>query len=367
MRTLAGAVRAGRWALLLIPVEFAGACGASQTDPAAVVEPPAVVEGEPHEAQLATVRLTEAAESRLAIETTAITERVLGTRRTVGGEVTIPPGRALVVAAPMAGRVLGPTTGAVPTPGARVARNAELLRLIPLAPPDQDLRRLHAEASARLDAAESQAVRAAALLDGRAGSAREHELAQAELAVARAALEAVDAQLRLLGRTTVEDERGGLETVPLVAPFDGRVQRLLVAPGQSVAASTPFFELFDDDPLWIRVPVYAGDLDRVDRDRPATMRRVGESEDAPGLEVVVVDGPPAAAPNAATVDLFFRLPNGDGLFQPGQKVAVTLPLDGSMPGLVAPVSAILHDALGGTWVYRRACAAHLRASTRGRA
>ena len=339
-------------AFLVLALGLAAGCGGAQSQEMPA-EPPAVVDGEPHEDQLTTVRLTEEAERRLAIETTAITEQVIDARRTVGGEVIIPPGRSLVVAAPMAGRLLGPTGGAVPTPGRRVGADAELLRLIPLTPPDQDLRRLQTEAGARLGAAESQAERAAALLDGRAGSAREHELAQAELTIARAELEAVDAQLSLLGRTTVEDERGELGTVPLLAPFAGRVQRLLVAPGQLVAASTPLFELFDDDPLWIRVPVYAGDLNQVDRDRTATVRRLSVAEDAPGVEVSFVDGPPAAEPDAATVDLFLRLPNADGLYQPGQKVAVTLPLGGDTPVLVAPVSAILHDALGGTWVYRR--------------
>ena len=338
---------------MLLASGLAAGCGGAQTEAPVAQEPPAVVGGEPHEDQLATVRLTPDAERRLGIETTAITERVIDARRTVGGEIIIPPGRSLLVAAPVAGRLLEPTTGTVPTPGDRVAHNAELLRLIPLAPPDQDLRRLQAEARARLEVAELQADRAATLLDGRAGSAREHELAQAELTIALATLEAVDAQLSLLGRTTVEDEQGGLGTVPLLAPFAGRVQRLLVAPGQSVAASTPLFEVFDDDPLWIRVPVYAGDLDQVDRNRPATMHRLDAAADAPGLDVTFIDGPPAADPAAATVDLFLRLPNDGGLFQPGQKVAVTLPLGDDTPVLVAPVSAILHDALGGTWVYRR--------------
>ena len=299
-----------RWALpaMLLASGLAAGCGGAQTEAPVAQEPPAVVGGEPHEDQLATVRLTPDAERRLGIETTAITERVIDARRTVGGEIIIPPGRSLLVAAPVAGRLLEPTTGTVPTPGDRVAHNAELLRLIPLAPPDQDLRRLQAEARARLEVAELQADRAATLLDGRAGSAREHELAQAELTIALATLEAVDAQLSLLGRTTVEDEQGGLGTVPLLAPFAGRVQRLLVAPGQSVAASTPLFEVFDDDPLWIRVPVYAGDLDQVDRNRPATMHRLDAAADAPGLDVTFIDGPPAADPAAATVDLFLRLP-----------------------------------------------------------
>ena len=49
-----------------------------------------------------------------------------------------------------------------------------------------------------------------------------------------------------------------------------------------------------------------------------------------------VAAPPSANPDAATIDLFYELENGEGELRPGQKIAVTLPLMGAEQGLVVP-------------------------------
>jgi multidrug efflux pump subunit AcrA (membrane-fusion protein) len=64
-----------------------------------------------------------------------------------------------------------------------------------------------------------------------------------------------------------------------------------------------------------------------------------------------VEAPPSANAAAATVDLFYELPNSDGALRPGQRLGVALPLRAEEESLVVPWSAVLHDIHGGTWVY----------------
>ena len=62
-------------------------------------------------------------------------------------------------------------------------------------------------------------------------------------------------------------------------------------------------------------------------------------------------GPPTADPVAATSDLFFAVPNGDGALRPGERVEVELALRQPEKARVVPWSAVVYDFDGGAWVY----------------
>jgi multidrug efflux pump subunit AcrA (membrane-fusion protein) len=64
-----------------------------------------------------------------------------------------------------------------------------------------------------------------------------------------------------------------------------------------------------------------------------------------------VAAPPSANPLAATVDLFYELPNADGKLSPGQRLGASVPLADAAEGLTVPWSAVVFDIHGGTWVY----------------
>jgi len=364
---------------LLILVVHAG-CGGAADAPTGQVEPPAHVENARAETELATVTLTAAAEQRLGIETVEIEIREVRRSRSYGGVLAVPTGRSITISAPVAGTIAVPHEGSVPEPGSRLAAGQTVLHLLPLSDPGQDLMRLEAEAEARFEAAQLRATRAEQLLKDRAGSARAHEEAQAELAVAEATLRAVRSQLEMLNPTSVGEPGGGV-AFALQSPVEARLGAMHVGIGQSVPASLPLFDLFMDDPLWIRVPVYVGDLESIDTARAAVVHGLGEhpeidpaarsdgesganseARSQPGAASTLrprtaefVIAPPSANPTAATVDIFYELDNGDALFQPGQKVGVTLTLVAARgeleESLVAPNSAILYDIQGGTWVY----------------
>ena len=137
----------------------------------------------------------------------------------------------------------------------------------------------------------------------------------------------------------------------LDAPFDAVLQAVHAGPGQTVAAAAPLFDLVRLDTVWIRVPLYAGDIDQIDRRAPARVVPLGAAGTSPGTVARPVTAPPSADPSTAAVDLYYAAPNPGGALRPGQRVGVRVPLTSPAQSLVVPRAALLHDAYGGSWVY----------------
>ena len=66
---------------------------------------------------LTTLTLTEKAESRLGIALAETKLAQVTRKRTIGGEVLVPPGKTVLVSAPIAGTLLAPTDRALATAG----------------------------------------------------------------------------------------------------------------------------------------------------------------------------------------------------------------------------------------------------------
>lgn len=124
-------------------------------------------------------------------------------------------------------------------------------------------------------------------------------------------------------------------------------------PEQNVPAGAALFEVVDLSRVWVRVPVYVGDLPQVDAAAPA---RVGVLSARPGsarIPAAPVVAPPSADPLAGTVDLMYELDNRALKYSPGQRVGADLVLKGEAESLACPWSAVIHDIHGGTWVYEQ--------------
>lgn len=328
-------------------VLVAAAAGCNRQPPAASHATPAKVQAPVKEAELTTITLTPEAEKRLGIETAAVAVQNVPRTRSVGGEVIVIPGASVKVSAPVAGTLQGE---AVPAPGTVLRRGQRIFRLIPLAPAERDAsidaEREVDDATARVEAATKKAARAEQLLKDGAGSRRAFEEAQTELEVARAALKAAQSRAALVRRGPVAS--GGMD---ITSPLTGTLLVIAASPGQTVAASAPLFEAARIDPVWIRVPLYAGDVSTVDPRQPAMVFGLGGDAQAPPRPAHRTTAPPSANPDAASVDIFYEVANTDGALEPGQRVNVRLPLVGSASTLALPRAALLHDASGGTWVY----------------
>jgi membrane fusion protein, heavy metal efflux system len=315
---------------------------------------PAKVEGAVKETELATVTLTPEAEKRLGIEVAKVERRVVPHVRVVGGEVVAPPGRALPVTAPLPGVVLAPPSGRVPGAGERVQRGQDLFRLAPLPPADLELQRDRAReeltaARARLEQARDAAERTRKLREIGAGSVKVEEEAKAQAAQAEAAVRSAQSRLQFLSATDLNDSARVASAIRVEAPRSGILMEVLVAPGSSVVAGASLAQVVSDDALWVRVPVYSGDVSSVNRTSPVTVTRLGEA--GTSWPATFVTAPPRADAASATADLTFALPPGTRGLRPGERVMVTVALVTSEEALVVPWPSILYDIDGGTWIY----------------
>ncbi len=314
------------------------------------------------EADLATITLTEDAERRLGIRTAAVAREKVGRVRRLGGVAAPPPGAVIAASAPLAGEVGAPPGGAVPRPGEAVKKGQAVLSLLPLIPPEARVGLLGArveadgaveKAKVEVEAARTAHGRAEELLREKAGSQRALDEARAALRLAEASLAAGISRKEMLARAVLDWESGKIAPVPIEAPLDGLLRALHAAPGQKVPAGAALFEVLASDRLWVRVPVYVGDLAGVDAEKEARVGDLSGAAGAPSRAARPLAAPPSADPDAATADLFYEIDNRDGAFRPGQRVGVTLPLRAGEESLVAPWSAVIHDIHGGAWVYER--------------
>jgi RND family efflux transporter MFP subunit len=335
--------------ILILAVAVTLSCGGRP--PSSAAPPPAAkVEGARPETELATVTLSPDAEKHLAIQTMKVAVAPVALSRTVGGETIVPPGKAVPVTAPTAGILTAGSAAAI----GPVRKGDVIFELVPLQQSERDVRgeaeRAVREAEARLTQTTQRAQRLQQLLKEGAASARAVEEAQADRAVAAAAVDAARKQLDSASRLPV----GPRGETALAAPFDGFLTELRAASGQTIAAGAIVAELAQASGLWIRVPVFVGDLASIDTTQPAQVAALGQETTGPWRPARRVTGPPAANPSAASVDLFFDLPAaGDRTRRPGERLAVRLPLETTERALVVPQSAVVYDLNGGTWVYEQ--------------
>jgi len=325
-----------------------------KTEPKEKPPPPAKVQNAVKETDLTTITLTTEAESRLGIETAFVDYRSVEKNRTFGGEVVSISGRSVTVTAPLSGTLLLAKDDLPVTAGQQVAKSQPLYRLL-LALPEKDLLSVQEEISLRkveLQLAHARVKRARQLLVDKAGSARELEDAEAQLAGAKVSLETAQTRLSLLEKGELDLATDGLASLIIKSPVDGIVQEVHVALGQTVTGTTALLEITGIDPVWIKVPVYVGDLATIDTKKPARVHSLADFAGAETQTAEPVVAPFSADPKSVTVDLFYEISNEDLSYRPGQKVSVTLSLKDTEQSLVVPYSSILYDMYGSAWVYQ---------------
>jgi cobalt-zinc-cadmium efflux system membrane fusion protein len=352
-------------ALVLLGVLIAGCQGGSTTPagaaPKAAAKPaaPSKVVGGVKEADLAKVELTEDAEKRLGIlpgGLIAVERKPIGSAVSYPGEVMIPSGHLISVTSPFAATLKAPRGAMVPQPGAIVALGQTIFLTEPNLSPGEraTLASVRVDVEAQVKSAQEQLNIAKINMDRQENLVRDKLAGQAALVDAKAQYSAAQTTLRAIDErrdAIVKMAAGGTEPQPANAPVKGVLQNLHAQVDQQVAAGAILFDVAEMDPLWVKVSVYVGDLERLAIDRPAG---VGGLADAPGVKVRVaqpVTAPPTGDPLAATIHLYYQVENRDQLLRPGQRVGVTLPLKGSEMSLVVPRSSLVRDAHGGSWVY----------------
>lgn len=266
----------------------------------------------------------------------------------VAGTVTTPPGGSAEIGAPIAGRLIAPTSG-LPRPGETVRKGQVLATLAPAPSSPEDAAQASltvSEADARLARARAAAERAERLIRDQAISEREAEDARREIGVAEEALRSARAAQQIFTGAT---GGAGAGSWRLLAPIDGTLVEVLATPGASVAQGTVLFRVVDTRELWIRARVPEQDAARLRSDRDASFQIAGledflpidvTGEDAQASLVTVGRIVDAAT---RTVDVIYSLRSPDPRLRVGGLVRVSLPAGDDFTGVVAPRSAIVDE------------------------
>lgn len=344
----------------LVLVAGGSGCQPAKSSPTAA-KPAAPAKIKPAtEADLATVELTPEAEKRLGIALADVERKPVPRTSTYGGEVIVPPGRLVVVSSPFTGTLHAPPDGGVPVPGSRVKEKQSIFLLVPILSPEAraTMAPMLIEAEGQVKTAQESLHIAKVNLDRAENLVRDRLGGQAALVDAKAQHDLAQAQLKaaenrreILAKVASDAETGTMHTQTITAPAAGTIQNLHAQAGQKVAAGAMLFDVVSLDPVWVKVPVYVGDLDRIAADKEAKVGGLSGIPGAADRPAQPVPAPPSGDPIAVTVNIFYEVANAERTLRPGQRVGVTLPLKGDEESLVVPRAALLRDIHGGTWVY----------------
>ncbi|MCY2973037.1 MAG: efflux RND transporter periplasmic adaptor subunit [Planctomycetota bacterium] len=347
---------------------------------------PSKVEMVPHESDLATITLTKEASERLGITTVASELRKVQQHRTFGGEVVIPSGRSIMIAAPVAGIVSPSGNSKIPAPGSKVKAGDVVLALSPILSPERDVptpaeQVQMAGAKATLVAAQVTALgdvqrgkadvaaakinldRAKKLLADRAGSQRAFDDAQALSNVAATVLTAAEeryAQLtKLIGSLEGSSSDDLASEITLKAPVDGVIRSLNISAGQQVVGGASLFEVLDMSTVWVRVPIFVDLLSSIQPNAPGRVvsldgkpnNRTSHEVESLFQRALPIEAPPTADAGSSSADLYFEVSNQQSNLRPGQRIGIELPMESEVEATIVPAASVLYDINGGTWVY----------------
>lgn len=308
------------------------------------------------------------AEAIAKLQFGVIDRQAMPRTRLFGGEVTVPPGKTIIVSAPFNG-LLKTISSEAPIAGMAVEKGKAVFELLPLLTPEgrATLAASLVEAQGQVNNAESQKKaaeiardRAKALFRDDAGSKRQLDDAEAAYDLAKSMHTAAVDRQKKLKELAGEAENGTAAPLPILAPANGILRNVTVAQDQSVPAGAVLFEVLDFSTVWIRVPIHVGEEDDLKPDASALVGRLTARTEKIGLpsqtkeklfESKRVAAPPSANAAAGSVDVWFELANATPKFKPNQRVGVTLTFNTESESLTAPWSAVVHDIYGGTWVY----------------
>jgi len=333
--------------ILLILFSFA-ACNKKQEKTGS----PATVQSPVKESDLTTIKLTEKAESRLGIELYKVEEKELGEVFKTGGQFMAAPGKSASIVSPLQGTLVL-DGNQEPQPGKKVKKGQVLYRVVIL-PAEKDLVSVQEELKSRnsqLENAKKQAKRTSQLLNDGAVSEKQNEQAKDNLAVAQQAYNDAKTRFNLL-KNGSSGNIGNNATYAIEAPMDGIIQQVYVASGQAITAGKPIIDIASISPLWIKVPIYSGDISSLDLSKAANIQKLGNTKNKNTVEATLATSPVTIGGSSLT-DVFYEIKNENNAFMPGEKVNIVLSKGTSEKSLAVPYNAILYDYNGGEWVYVR--------------
>jgi len=189
-------------------------------------------------------------------------------------------------------------------------------------------------------AAQINAERERQLRDRQLSTAREHEVAQAELLKYEALLHAARQRVAALGSSADGQGVIGLGRHAVRSPISGTIIERHVSTGQSVEADLVAFRVANLDHLWVELAVYEQSLNSIRVGDEVALKAI--SNPAEHLDGRIAHIAAQIDPNTRSADVRITIDNKERKLRPGQ--AVTAEIEASqaaeLPVLSVPNTAV---------------------------
>lgn len=173
------------------------------------------------------------------------------------------------------------------------------------------------QARARLAAAELNVTRERDLMQKQLTTAREAEVAEAELASMRASLQAAEQRTRAFGGA----HQGAHGLFIMKAPLDGQVVECHVVPGQSVDGDFIGYKIADLNHLWVELAVFERDITAVNSGDAVDVVPVASNAHIPAKVAHVGE---VIDPSTRSTQVRVAIDNPSVHLRPGQSVHATI-------------------------------------------
>lgn len=297
--------------------------------------------------------LDEPQRKRLGIETSPVRSEVIRSSITKVGWLMLPPTGETVIRAPLSGFTTTKPKQDWPVLGQQVASNQALAQLNVFLSPQEVSQLVHAkeendtqiqQSLVTMQLTEAQLKHLSTARDAVAGI-RVDQLKEAFERSKAAYQAAQDKVPFLIQEPYVEGVI--VKPVSIEIPQSGRILQSHVTAGQFVQTGDPLWTVADWSTLWLRVPIFAGDTERIDTSSAAEIpNRHGAVTKAAAIAL-----PNAMKPGTRTIDLFYAVANPAWKYRVGQSTAVELPTKEEAQALTIPLSSVLYDGFGQAFCY----------------
>jgi RND family efflux transporter MFP subunit len=296
-------------------------------------------------------------------------QQSLTRRLIVPAQARLPEGAEAVIAAPMAGRLSGPTSGHLPISGEQV-EPGQVLGFVepPLAAPDLaqlqalslefdlkalDVARSVSETKAKLEFAQRERERVAKLRERGLSTQQQFDEAERNLSLAQSDEASARATKESLDRLVESRRRGGGDAsspatrFPLVAPLKGVVISSGHVQGVSVDPTDTLFRVLDTSRIWVEGRVSEFDLPLVRSASTATATFSAlpgaRFDAAPGVSDGSFFLAPVVDPSSRTVAIRCEVANPERAIRSGMLAELALAVAKSDAAVVIPTDAIVMD------------------------
>ncbi|HNO76441.1 MAG TPA: efflux RND transporter periplasmic adaptor subunit [Phycisphaerae bacterium] len=204
------------------------------------------------------------------------------------------------------------------------------------------------ERESELEFAEFERLRLTNLREGHEASERELKVATTDFGAAQARVEAAKRAI-LEGQHQAELLRIRIDDMTVRAPFDARVVKRHVDPGEWLEPGEPIVTLVSTGAIEARLEVperFADPVVQFADQIFADVIGVGQTVPSTGLRII-----PDVDPQARSFSVILTLDNPDGLMSPGMSVVAWIPTGEEAEQLTVPKAAVTRNGKD-AYVYR---------------